>query len=213
MKKNLIIADLDGTLTNKSLVLSHCGHLISKGIIEDNGSFESWKLDKKNEDLIVATAENYRHQITGKKISELDCEQFVCDFMADDSNWYSTITELMIENELKTEIVLITGSSDYLVKILAKKLGFKYYATKYLVSESGYLTGDVKGMFSESQKDDCIQENLNLGEYNLIRGYGDTSSDNGIFKHCHENTLVTPTIKTSEYLLLKGTKIDRIITY
>ena len=39
MERNLLLADLDGTLTNKSLVLEHYGHLINKGIVTDDGSY------------------------------------------------------------------------------------------------------------------------------------------------------------------------------
>ena len=38
MERNLLLSDLDGTLTNKSLVLEHYGHLINKGIVTDDGS-------------------------------------------------------------------------------------------------------------------------------------------------------------------------------
>lgn len=41
--KNLILTDVDGTLTRKSVVLSHAGFLIEKGIIKDDGSYKAWK--------------------------------------------------------------------------------------------------------------------------------------------------------------------------
>ena len=51
--KNLILTDVDGTLTRKSVVLSHAGFLIEKGIIKDDGSFKAWKKDVKNEIMTI----------------------------------------------------------------------------------------------------------------------------------------------------------------
>ena len=79
--KNLILTDVDGTLTRKSVVLSHAGFLIEKGIIKDDGSFKAWEKDVKNESLIVAVAENYRNEITGKTEKEMHAEEFVSQFL------------------------------------------------------------------------------------------------------------------------------------
>ncbi len=45
----LILTDVDGTLTKKSVVLSHAGFLIKKGVIKDDGSYKAWSQDMKNE--------------------------------------------------------------------------------------------------------------------------------------------------------------------
>ena len=82
--KNLFITDLDGTLTKKSLVLGHAGFLIEEGIMTDTGIYQAWKEDLKNDKLIVALAEEYRHQIKGKTVKELQVADFVADFLADD---------------------------------------------------------------------------------------------------------------------------------
>ena len=207
--KNLILTDVDGTLTRKSVVLSHAGFLIEKGIIKDDGSFKAWKKDVKNESLIVAVAENYRNEITGKTEEEMKAKEFVTQFLENEKNWYQTLNDLKEKISQGFEVVLVTGSSDFLIKHLANFLGCSYYATEYLKADNCF-TGKVKGMFSESQKDDCIQWNINTNEYNYIEAWGDTASDFGLFKHADYRLLVEPTKQTLETLIKKIT-IDKII--
>lgn len=211
MNKKLLITDLDGTLTKESLVLNHAGYLIGKGIIKDNGSFQAWKKDLKNENLIIAVAENYRAEITGMKEFDLNCKDFVKSFFLDKNKWYpETLKRLQkMERSQDTDIFLITGSSDFLVKHLAYYLNVNYFATEYL-RENGCLNGKVNGMFSETQKDDCVQWNININEYDYIEAWGDTASDYGLFKHANYKILVEPTKQTLETLIQK-TKIDEII--
>lgn len=208
--KKLLLTDVDGTLTRKSVVLSHCGYLINEGIIKDDGSFKAWELDPKNESLIVSVAENYRHQIKGKKVSSLKPKEFINSFLSSVDNWYNTLGRLIAKREQGFDIYLITGSSDFLIKELAKALKVKYFATEYK-TEQDFLTGEINGMFSESQKDDCIQWNLNPNEYEYIEGWGDTASDYGIFKHCDYNLLVEPTYDTLKALATKEKRINEII--
>lgn len=212
LKRDLIITDLDGTITNKSLVLEHYGHLINKGILVDNGSYKAWTKDMKNEKLIVDCAMSYQRAITGMNVQHLDIKNFITEFVANDDNWYLEVLEtLEVARDFgNTDIVLITGSSDFLVEELAEQLGFDFFATIYKTNKN-VLTGDIVPMFGAEHKDKCITDNIDLHLYNEVIGFGDTSSDYGIFKHCHKNYLVAPTKETLEHLITKGTKIEKII--
>ena len=208
--KKLILSDVDGTLTRKSVVLSHAGFLIEKGIIKDNGSYQAWQTDMKNESLIVAVAENYRSQITGLRENDIQARSFVTQFFGKTENWYSTLGTLKKRQSEGFEVCLVTGSSDFLIKHLADILKCSYHATEYLKDNQGRFTGDVKGMFSETQKDDCIQWNFNTNEYDEIEAWGDTVSDYGLFKHANYKVLVDPTLKTLK-TLSQRMKIDLIV--
>ena len=203
MMKKIIFTDVDGTLTRKSLVLSHAGFLIEKGIIKDDGSYNAWYQDMKNESLIIAVAENYRSQITGLKESDMQAETFITNFFLKGDNWYNTLGMLTNMQNQGYEVSLITGSSDFLVKHLADILQCDYHATQYLKDENGCFTGEIKGMFSETQKDNCIQSNYNLKEYSEIEAWGDTASDYGLFKHANRKVLVDPTLETLKTLSQK----------
>ena len=208
--KSLYLTDLDGTLTRKSLVLGHAGFLIERGIIEDTGIYGAWCEDMKNEKLIVALAQDYQRQLKDKRIEDLMVHEFIEDFLGDENNWYNTLEMLITARNFGEEVCLITGSSDFLVKELAERLNFKWFATKYH-TENGILTGEITGMFADYQKDEVIRNNFDLSEYSFVIGLGDTASDYGIFKHCDINYLVDPTKETLEKLILKGCKIDKII--
>ena len=208
--KNLYLTDLDGTLTRKSLVLGHAGFLIEREIIEDTGIYGAWCEDMKNEKLIVALAQDYQRQLSGKRIEDLMVHEFIEDFLGDENNWYNTLEMLITARNFGEDVCLITGSGDFLVKELAEQLDFNWFATKYH-TENGILTGEITGMFADFQKDEVIRNNFNLSEYSVVIGLGDTASDYGIFKHCDVNYLVDPTKETLEKLILKGCKIDKII--
>lgn len=211
MTKTLFLTDLDGTLTKKSLVLGHAGYLIENGIMTDTGIYKAWSDDMKNEKLIVALAEEYRHQITGKTIQELRVHEFVEEFLANDNNWYSTLEMLQVAKNFGDDVILITGSSDFLVRELAEQLDFDYFATKYHLDKTGKLNGEITGMFADFQKSEVIEKYIDLHLYDQVVGLGDTASDYGIFQHCEVNYLVEPTKETLEKLILKGCKIDKII--
>lgn len=201
--KKLILTDVDGTLTKKSVVLSHAGYLIEQGIIKDDGSYKAWSQDMKNESLIVAVAENYRSQITGLKESDMQAQTFIAKFFAKTDNWYDTLGRIKDKQKEGYEVCLVTGSSDFLIKHLADILQCNYHATEYLKDENGCFTGNVKGMFSETQKDDCVQWNYNLNEYDEVEAWGDTASDFGLFKHATYKMLVDPTFETLKTLAQK----------
>ena len=213
MERNLLISDLDGTLTNKSLVLEHYGHLINKGIVTDDGSYKAWTQDRKNEKLIVQCAMSYQRAIAGKCVWDLDVDNFIQEFVDNEENWYQDVMEFVtVAKDLgKFDVLLITGSADFLVEPLCEVLGIDGFATIYKRElKTGILTGEVVGMFGEEQKDNCIQKNVDLHLYDNIIGIGDTASDFGIFKHCQANYLVKPTKETLEKLILKGVKIEKI---
>lgn len=213
MKRDLIISDLDGTLTKKSLVLEHYGYLIKNDIVEDDGTYKAWSMDMKNEKLITECAMSYQRAIIGKSINELEVMDFVTEFVYNDDNWHLEVMEtLEVARDFgNTDIVLITGSADFLVQPLCEILGFDSFSTIYTRDlKTGKLDGNVIGMFAEGQKSECIQKNIDLHLYNEVIGYGDTASDFGIFQYCHKNYLVEPTKETLEKLVLKGVKIEKI---
>ena len=210
--KKLILTDVDGTLTKKSIVLSHAGFLIENKVIVDDGSYQAWVQDMKNERLITSVAENYRSQIAGLKESDMDAQIFIAKFFGKTENWYSTLRTLKERQSEGFEICLVTGSSDFLIKHLADILDCDYHATEYLKDENGCFTGEVIGMFSENQKDDCIQWNVNVNEYSHVEAWGDTSSDYGLFKHADYTILVDPSKETLIKIINDGVKIDEVIT-
>lgn len=210
-KKHLFITDMDGTLTKGSIVLEHAGFLIEKDLIQDDGSYQAWNKDRKNEKLIVAVAENYRKEITGKTIEQLHVDEFIQLALNNKDNWYSTLDMLKAEKAKGNDVVIISGSSNFLVQGVAKALGFNGIGTWYYTNEEGKLTGEVKGMFGYEAKEKWINENIAFTDYGYIVGLGDTSSDFAIFNASQYNILVEPTAETLEQALEQKIQIDEIL--
>ena len=141
--------------------------------------------------------------MTGLKESDMQAQTFISGFISKNENWYKTLEMLIYKQKKGYEVCLVTGSSDFLIKHLANILQCSYHATEYLKDENDCYTGEVKGMFSETQKDDCIQWNYNLNEYEKIEAWGDTASDFGLFKHANYKILVDPTFQTLKTLAQK----------
>lgn len=214
MKKDLVLSDLDGTLTKKSLVLEHYGYLIRNGIVEDDGTYKAWSMDMKNEKLITECAMSYQRALIGKSINELEVMDFITEFVYNDDNWYLEVMEtLEVARDFgNTDIILITGSADFLVQPLCEILGFDCFATIYKRDlKTDKLNGEIVPMFGDTHKDKCIKNNIDLHLYDDIVGFGDTSSDYGIFKNCKRNILVHPTKETLVNLITKDVKIEKII--
>jgi len=72
-----VITDLDGTLVKGSIVLNHAEYLENKGIIDTQGTLEAWKLDIKNEKLIVDLAMAYQRGITGLTLEEIKINDYL----------------------------------------------------------------------------------------------------------------------------------------
>lgn len=207
----LYITDMDGTLTKGSIVLEHAKHLIEKGLIKDDGSYQAWNKDRKNESLIVAVAENYRKEITGLSIEQLDVQEFVKNAISNKGNWYSTLDTLIQAKEKGNRVVIISGSSNFLVKEVARQLGFEGVGSWYFTDENNALTGEVKGMFGFDSKKEWIAKNLDTTKYSQVIGLGDTGSDFAIFEVSDYTILVEPTAETLEQAITKNVKIDTIL--
>ena len=203
---------MDGTLTKGSIVLEHAGFLVEKGLIKDDGSYQAWNKDRKNEKLIVAVAENYRKEITGKTIEQLHVGEFIQLALDNKDNWYSTLDMLKAEKAKGNDVVIISGSSNFLVQGVAKALGFAGIGTWYYTNEEGKLTGEVKGMFGYEAKEKWINENIPFKDYGYTVGLGDTSSDFVIFNVSEYNILVEPTAETLEQHWSKKFKLMKSYT-
>ena len=133
----LVLFDMDGTLTKGSILLDHAGFLIEKGYIQDDGSYEAWLLDRKNERLITNLARSYQAQISGMTIDDMHAEEFITSELADKNKWYSTLVVLKKERDNGSDVWIISGSADYLVQELVKKLDIKGIGTNYHTDNKG----------------------------------------------------------------------------
>lgn len=197
--KKLYLSDVDGTLVKGSLMLNHAGFLLENKIIEDNGIYDAWIKDVKNESLIAHLAEHYRFEIINKKEEDLYIPDFMYLFFNRNDNFYSTIELLKEAKEMGNEVCLISGSPDYLVGYLASMYDFNFGASKYYKNKENLFTGKVKGLYSYTQKKNFVKKTFeNINDYEQVISIGDTCSDGGLFIYGDYNILVDPSKETKE---------------
>lgn len=208
-KKKLVISDVDGTLLNTSLVLYNAVELHREGKIDVGDLADRWEADKKNEELITALAIKYVSELKDKDVTLIEANSTVRTLLSERKNFYSTLRRLVKLKQEGYDVVLITGSPDYLVKPFAEKFGFNFVASIYH-KEAGKFTGDITLMAGSNAKVAAIAK-LDLQQYDEVIGMGDTASDVPILQVSDHTVLVDPTQETLAALRQKGIVPDEII--
>lgn len=211
-KKTIILSDIDGTLVRSSLVLENAAELHDLGHIDLGDVPERWRADMKNEALVRELAEGYREALAGRTVAFVRAEETVERLLASDENFYSTLKQLVEHKEQGHEVVLISGSPDFLVEPFANKFGFKFHASHYHKDSEGRFTGEVTLMAGSTAKQAVI-EDLGLEDYEHIMGFGDTASDSPLLAASHRSILVDPTEETLEVMKVQKVRIDEIVRH
>lgn len=191
----IILSDVDGTITRGSLVLEHASSMHHTGQIDLGELPALWAADKKNEALISQLAEAYRDGIVGMTLADLKLDDFLDAYIADTSNFYSTLARLQDEHEDGAMVMLISGSPNYLVKSFAKRFGFNGVGSFYHADTQGILTGAVDAMFHAQAKREFVA-GMGLSSGVTVHAYGDTASDVPLFEVAQHSVLVQPTDAT-----------------
>ena len=210
LKKSLIVSDIDGTLIKSSLVLTNASYLSDNGHIDVGDRAEKWRADMKNEELILDLAWEYRKELLGKHVSYARASESVNEILGDDQQFYSTIKKLSRYKDAGHDVLLISGSPDFVVEPFARRFGFDFIASKYEIDKDGIFREGTNLMNTAEAKGRAISK-LDLSGYEEIIGLGDTSSDSPIFAVSHHSVLVDPTEITREKLKEKGIKVSREI--
>lgn len=209
-RKRMVLADVDGTLTKSSLVLTNAAVLHDQGDIDLGDAPARWRADMKNEALITELAVSYQKSLIGKSVAFASKAGTVAKMLSDKDNFYSTLDRLVEYKRRGYEVVLVTGSPDYLVKPFADKFGFKYLATVQHQDEEGRFTGEITLMAGAAAKRKAIAD-LELEDYEEVVGMGDTASDIPILEVAHHKVLVDPTQETLKALAEHNIVVDDII--
>lgn len=210
LKKTIVLSDIDGTLVRSSLVLTNAVSLHQQGIMDLGDAPERWLRDMKNEDLVRELAETYREALSGQTVAFVRADDHIESLMASDSNFYGTLKRLIEHKANGDEVVLISGSPDFLVAPFAKKFGFKYFASTYHCDSEGRFTGEVTLMAGATAKEKVINT-LDIHEYERVVGLGDTASDGPLLAAAHHSVLVEPTEETVEVLRERNIRIDEVV--
>jgi HAD superfamily phosphoserine phosphatase-like hydrolase len=205
--KQVVLSDVDGTVIRGSLVLQHAISLHDTGIINLGNLPAIWRAEMKNENNITNLAVAYQQAITGMKLEDLNVDGFVDSICENSANFYSSLPRLIALKRAGAEVVLVSGSPDFLVGNFGNRFGFSHAASKYSVDSTGRLTGQIEGMFSAPAKRAYVSS-LNLTSYRDIFAFGDTSSDVPLFEAASYSVLVDPNEETR---LSLGATVNEIV--
>lgn len=195
MNKNLVLSDIDGTILRGSLVLEHAVYLHELGVINTGSLSHQWINDKKNDQLIGDLATAYKNGITGKTIHELLVDEFLETITSNDENFYSSIKLIQALQATGYDVILISGSPDFLVDRFGAHFGFKTAGSRYHKDSTGRFAGTLDAMFTYDAKQTYIKT-LDLSDMETITAFGDTQSDAPLFEVAHYSFLVDPNNNT-----------------
>jgi HAD superfamily phosphoserine phosphatase-like hydrolase len=195
MHNKLVLSDIDGTILRGSLVLQHAVYLHELGVINTGNLAHQWINDKKNDQLIGDLATAYKTGITGKTIQELHIDEFLETITNNEENFYTSIKLIQALQATGYDVILISGSPDFLVNKFGALYGFKTAGSSYYKDSNDCFTGDIKAMFTYDAKQEYINT-LELDGTENITAFGDTQSDVPLFEVANYSILVDPNSNT-----------------
>jgi HAD superfamily phosphoserine phosphatase-like hydrolase len=202
----IVLSDVDGTLVRGSLANDHAAWLHEKGVIDLGDLPARWHADPKNEERLTELAVAYGKAISGKTLKELRVREFMDETMSDESKFYSSLNQLKEARAAGHDVILISGSPQYLVGDFAKRFGFTAVGSNYHQDRHHRFNGRITGMFGAKSKQSVI-EKLELERYETVVAYGDTESDRPLLEVAHHSVLIDPTAET----LSRYDHIDEIL--
>ncbi|SBS35176.1 Phosphatidylglycerophosphatase C [Marinomonas spartinae] len=132
--------------------------------------------------------------ISVRKIIHLR-ESFIRMYLNDNSTiiFKDAVQQLLLHSSNADEVIVVSGASEWMVKaIFAQKSLPK---VKFVCSEETRFFGGMISKFHcySSRKVKRVRELFDLGKYDSIIGYSDSSADIPILKLCNKRYIVNPT--------------------
>lgn len=183
--------DIDGTIYRDSLLIEHFKKLIKYELV-DIGEYEekvkeSFKLwdERKGDydDYLQDLTQTYVSVIKGLSLRYND---FISDRVVElkgDRVYKYARNRIEWHREQGHKIIFISGSPDFLVERMAKKMGAHDFIGSHYIFKNEKLTGEVKPMWDTPNKMQAIDAFCKKYQINLdlSYAYGDTNGDYGMF--------------------------------
>ncbi len=225
MKRNIAaFFDIDGTIHRNSLLIEHFKLLLKyeyinvmswEGKVKEK--FSRWENRTGDyDDYLEELVEIYVEAL--KNFSKADMDFLAKRVIELKGNKVYKYTRSRLLYHIKNghEVIIISGSPDFLVGKMAEKYNVKNYtASKYLTDENGIFTGEVIPMWDAKSKKKAIAEYCDKYDIDLEKSYayGDTTGDFTMFKKVGNPVAINPAkklldkIKGDEELREKATII------
>lgn len=192
MKNIAAFFDVDGTIFRNSLLIEHFKLLIKSGNLSMDAwtssvekNFEKWA--KREGDYDTYLEDLVNKYVDGLKNINIDVvDQIAAEVIEKKANKLYRYTKHAIDYHKKMghKLILISGSPDFLVKKMAKKLDFDAYSATIYVKKNKVYTGEQIPMWDSPSKEKAIKSYVD--KYNLdlekCYSYGDTTGDLSMLK-------------------------------
>lgn len=212
--------DIDGTIYRTSLLIEHFKMLLKYEFISNaswindiKDNFKQWENRKGDyDDYLDRLVQSYLQEI--QELNEKDVD-FVASRVIElkgDKVYKYTREMLKKHKELGHKIIIISGSPEFIVSKMAKKLEVEdYRGTKYLVENDKY-TGNVIPMWDSESKCKAIDEYCE--KYNISLedsySYGDTTGDISMFRKVGHPVAINPAKKLLNVIINDKEIADKI---
>ena len=168
MERNIAaFFDIDGTIHRNSLLIEHFKLLVKyeyinvmswEGKVKEK--FSKWESRTGDyDDYLEELVEIYVEALKNFSKADMDFLAKRVIELKGDKVYKYTRDRLLYHTKSGHEVIIISGSPDFLVGKMAEKCNVKNYtASKYLTDENGIFTGEVIPMWDAKSKKKAIAE-------------------------------------------------------
>ena len=216
MKRNIAaFFDIDGTIHRNSLLIEHFKLLVKyeyinvmswEGKVKEK--FSKWESRTGDyDDYLEELVEIYVEALKNFSKADMDFLAKRVIELKGDKVYKYTRDRLLYHTNEGHEVIIISGSPDFLVSKMAERYGVEdYRASIYEVNENGIFTGNVIPMWDAKSKQKAITDFCKKYDIDLKKSYayGDTTGDLTMFKNVGNAIAINPAKK-----LLQKIKRDK----
>ena len=216
MKRNIAaFFDIDGTIHRNSLLIEHFKLLLKyeyinvmswEGKVKEK--FSRWENRTGDyDDYLEELVEIYVEALKNFSKADMDFLAKRVIELKGDKVYKYTRDRLLYHTKSGHEVIIISGSPDFLVSKMAERYGVEdYRASIYEVDENGIFTGNVIPMWDAKSKQKAITDFCKKYDIDLKKSYayGDTTGDLTMFKNVGNAIAINPAKK-----LLQKIKRDK----
>jgi HAD superfamily phosphoserine phosphatase-like hydrolase len=198
--KPLALFDMDKTMFNGLSFFPLLEAQVGEGLVDasvNNQAQDAMRSYKNNflgyEAFIKELLDVYAYGLKDK--SEKDVEASTDKFFSETSDFFGYV-EPTVNLLLQThEVAIVTGSSQFTAKAVAKMFGIKSYISTQFSSDNGILDGSVQAyLATRHEKKDAIEHLTNKHPHKGSFGFGDSEGDIEMLLTVENAICIAPTI-------------------
>ena len=204
MNKPLALFDIDKTMFNGLSYFPLLDAQVEEGLVDSSVSEQADNSMQKYkehplgyEDFVKDLLDIYAEGLRGK--AEADVEKSTNGFFSESTAFFGYVAPTIKLLSTTHEVVLVTGSSHFTAKAVAKVFGVQSYVSTELGVDNGTLNGKVRSyLATRHEKKDAIRHLTDSHPYADSFGFGDSEGDIEMLRAVQNPICIQPTNGLSE---------------